>query len=224
MPGERLTADVQAWAARIAENGAERLEMPQVGYFLRSYTRLFNGDGPLSDSDAWEVLPDAAKDSLTHVAEKSLNLLRVAAENDFTPFDITKLLETDSDPDLEEYGVIYNVIYSASSSLEMVRDPDPAIRAYTEENDLLDLSGQYDPDRDGPIRTSWGTALVTRDAALDLLMTASNEFGTVFGGCEIVLPDSVRRRDSVVGGIAQLVGSEYQHPEYIQPDFHNEVW
>jgi hypothetical protein len=129
------------------------------------------------------------------------------------------------EPDVTERGELSTVLHSAQVSLEMVHDPEPMMRTHTEDNDMQILSGQYDATTQGPIRTTWGTSLVTREASLNLLTTASREFGAVFGGCEMVLPEGdVGRRDSVVHYIATIVGSQFQHPDYTRPAVYDNKW
>ena len=214
MPGERLTLDVQRKATELAQDGAENLDLFQVGYFMRSYAGMFNGSGPLSNEDAWEQLPETARDSIINVGQKSLDLLTVSTASDAKPVDITNLFNYIPDPDLTEREDLRSVLHSVQVSLEMVNDPNKDMRRYTEANDMLVLSGQHNPTTDGPLRTSWGTTLVTREAALELLKTAANEFGNVFGGCEMVLPDDAHRRDEAVHYIASIVGSTFRNPAY----------
>ncbi len=218
MPGERLAADVRSFAAEIAEGGAETINLPSVGYLLRVYAGLFNGNGPLSNYHAWERLPELAREGLIRVGQKSLDLLRTSEAADSKPIDITRLFEHLPEPDLTEWEELSTVFNSAQVSLEMVHDPNPAMRHFTEGNDLKVLSGQYDASKSGPILGSWGTSMLTREAGLDLLNTGSEEFGNVFGGCEMVLPDGdTLRRDKVVHYMAGIVGSQFKHPDYTGP-------
>lgn len=91
------------------------------------------------------------------------------------------------------------------------------MRDHMLQNELAILTGTLRPSAT-PARRLEGPSLVTMEAVRNLVQVAGCEFGSVFAGCELLIPDeNMRQRTSAVHYIATIVGSRWRHPEWVAP-------
>ncbi len=93
----------------------------------------------------------------------------------------------------------------------MVYETPAELRELTIDNEIKILTGEVDPDVI-PVRRLYGPSLATRESVRNVVLTAGQEFGSFFGGCEFLMGEE---RDQTVDYIATIVGSKWQHPECV---------
>lgn len=223
IPGEILARGVKNKSLEVAGNDSFEISLYRVGYLLRSYEGLLHGESPLSSQ--WEVdgidpiysLPSNALDSLTTIARACLTLVKVSSETDAKPI-LQKAFQYKVDNKGNACFGVRDVIPPVQGALEDAYDPDLELREHMVENELRILTGDVDPAVTKVLRLS-GPSIITRDAARNLALTIGEEFGSIFGGLELLIPDSNERmRDTIAHDIGTIVGSQWQHPEWKQPD------
>ena len=212
MPGEQLAADVHTYAMKIAGSDSYGVHLRSAGYLLRNYVGLFNA-GPLWDNVV-EQLPEKSQDALEKVADACLRTLIVSSSVDQYPIGIRELKEFEGG-DGEVVHDIYDVLELTQLGLEMAEDMPADLRRMTIENELKILTGEIDPNTT-PIRRMTGPSLITREGVRETVLTAGEQFGAFFGGCEFLLTDD-RQRDGIMQYVANNVGSQWQHPNWVEP-------
>lgn len=121
MPLNELVRDVQREAQEIAGTGAEDIQFGRAGYFMRIYSGLYNGDGPLRDYNAADRLPEKAISSLLAVGDACITCLETSQEVDGISLELSPL-PVNVDEDGEQSYDLVDVLHATQLGLEMAKN------------------------------------------------------------------------------------------------------
>lgn len=222
IPCNEVVSSVQGWMQTVCDKTPTDLYVPSAGYALRTYAGAVQvARMQLNDNAILDLLPDLSRDALLTVGFACLQLLKVSTEFDKEPlckkprsFGITQDDMQSSVRELKADAAL-NGICAAQMGLEAAtNNPDTGMMQYIIDDELIRLSGQSDPSV--PYRQMYGTSMATRQAVIDTVGVAAQQFADFWGGIEVILPEGYAR-ERVAGYVAGIAEATWSNPAWQQP-------